>query len=64
MQEQKVGKAAPLEEEEIVVLVPRGQKAKVHVEEMDPREAKSEITVRVSRRRKTQSVPVLGIIVK
>ena len=62
--EQQVGKRGPLEEDELVVLVPRGQREKLYIEEMDPGEATSEITVRVSRKRRTGSVPVVGVIVK
>jgi hypothetical protein len=62
--EQQVGKRAPLEEDELVVLVPRGLREKLVIEEMDPQEATSEITVRVSRKRKTGSIPVVGVIVK
>ncbi len=53
-----------LEEDEVVILVPRGQRDRIHVEEQDLEEANSQITVRVSRQRKSQSIPVLGVIVK
>lgn len=53
-----------LEEDEIVILVPRGSRERVHVEELDPGEANSEIVVRVSRQRKSQTVPVIGVMVK
>jgi hypothetical protein len=62
--EQRIGKEAPLDEDEVVVLVPSGTKGKVIVEEMEPGAASSQITVRVSRNRRTGSIPVLGVIVK
>jgi hypothetical protein len=55
---------AELEEDEIVILVPRGSRERVYIEELDPGEAKSEIIVRVSRQRKSLTVPVIGVMVK
>ena len=52
----------PLEEEEIVVHVPRGAKAHVRIEEGE--NLPNEITVQVSKKRKISVRPVLGVIVK
>lgn len=54
----------PLEEEEIVVHVPKGTKKHVTIEETDSGKLPSEIVVQVSRKRKPGRGPVLGVIVK
>ncbi|MGY3586647.1 hypothetical protein ACVIGB_004295 [Bradyrhizobium sp. USDA 4341] len=54
----------PLPEEEVVVHVPKGTKAKVRVEESDPKDLTSEITIQVSKQRKPTAMPVIGVIVK
>jgi hypothetical protein len=58
------GERRPLEEDEIVIHVPRGTSGRVRIEELDVDAANAEITVRVSRSRKPGSMPVLGIMVK
>ena len=54
----------PLEEKEVVVHVPKGDKDKVRVVESDATKANAEITVQVSKKRKPGVIPVLGVIVK
>ncbi|WUA77683.1 hypothetical protein OG472_01620 [Streptomyces sp. NBC_00207] len=53
-----------LEEEQVIVHVPRGQAENVEVRETDEEDVSAEITVQVSRRRKRRDIPVLGVIVK
>jgi len=52
----------PLEENEVIVHVPRGAKGHVRIEENDG--LPNEITVQVSKKRKASVRPVLGVIVK
>ena len=54
----------PLEEQEVVVHVPKGMAQHVRVAEVDMANLPSEITVQVSKKRKAGAVPVLGVIVK
>jgi hypothetical protein len=54
----------PLDEDEVVVHVPKGMANKIRVEESDPSALSNEITVQVSRKRQPGSMPVLGVIVK
>jgi electron transfer flavoprotein alpha subunit len=61
---QRVGKEPPLEEDEIVVVVPRGLADKVQVAELETEEPGAQITVRVSRKLRTRAVPAVGVIVK
>ncbi len=57
------GQYRPLREEEVEIIVPQGMAGQVQVvESAEPGAA--EITVRVSRERKTRRMPVLGVIVK
>ncbi len=55
-------KRKPLEEQEVVIHVPKGAAGYVRVEESSG--LTSEITVQVSKKRKPQIQPVLGVIVK
>ncbi len=57
-------KRAPLEEKEIVVHVPKGTAHYVRIEEAPAASLKSDIIVRVSRKRPQGSKPFLGVIVK
>lgn len=50
--------------DQAVVIVPPGQAQNIHIVEGDPSKLHAEITVRVSKLRQTQAVPVLGVIVK
>jgi len=53
-----------LEEHEVVIHVPKGTKDRIKVQE-EAGELPAEITVRVSKKRKSSSSrPVLGVIVK
>lgn len=52
----------PLEENEIIVHVPRGTAKYVKIEEQD--KLPNEIVVQVSKKRKPATNPVLGVIVK
>lgn len=54
----------PLEEHEVVIHVPKGAAAYVKVVEAEPAKLSSEITVQVSKKRKSTALPVLGVIVK
>jgi hypothetical protein len=57
-------KRDPLDEKEIVVHVPKGEKAHVRIAEQDPKDLAAEIVVQVSKKRKPAVTPVLGVIVK
>ena len=57
-------KSEALREEEVVVQVPRGMGDKVKVVETGKTGLKSESAVRVSRKRKPSTLPLLGVIVK
>ncbi len=59
-----VKKNTALAEDEVVVQVPKGLGAKVKVVETGKTGLKSEIAVRVSRKRKPSALPLLGVIVK
>jgi hypothetical protein len=52
----------PLEEQEVVVHVPRGTGKYVKIEEQD--RLPNDIVVQVSKKRKPSANPVLGVIVK
>jgi hypothetical protein len=54
----------PLEEQEIVVHVPKGTAKHVNIEEQDREKLHSDIVVQVSSKRKPGPTPVLGVIVK
>lgn len=54
----------PLAEDEVVIHVPKGMADRVRIEELDADRANAEITVRVSKRRNTTDVPLLGVMVK
>ena len=54
----------PLEENEVIVHVPRGASKHVKIEECEPGDLGTEITVQVSKKRKQGRMPVLGVIVK
>jgi len=54
----------PLEENEVVVHVPKGTGHNVRIQESDAATLPSEITVQVSKKRKAAVLPVLGVIVK
>lgn len=54
----------PLEEHEVVIHVPKGSGSHVKVVENDPATLSNEITVQVSKKRKSGAMPVLGVIVK
>jgi hypothetical protein len=54
----------PLEENEVLVHVPKGTAGHVRVVEADHANLSNEITVQVSKKRKTGTMPVLGVIVK
>ena len=53
----------PLEENEVVVHVPKGTASNVRVVESDS-PLPTEITVQVSKKRRAGTIPVLGVIVK
>ena len=57
-------KSEALRDDEVVVHVPRGMGDKVKVVETGKTGWKSEIAVRVSRKRKPSTLPLLGVIVK
>ena len=57
-------KSEALRDDEVVVHVPRGMGDKVKVVETGKTGLKSEIAVRVSRKRKPSTLPLLGVIVK
>lgn len=59
-----VANRRPLDEEEIVVHVPKGSGRHVKVEESDEAAIPNEITVQISKNRKASAKPVLGVIVK
>jgi hypothetical protein len=54
----------PLEAEEVIVHVPKGQAGHVKVVESDVAQPSAEIVVQVSKKRKAGIMPVLGVIVK
>jgi len=54
----------PPNEDEVVILVPRGTADRVRIEELDVDNANAEITVRVSKRRPGARIPILGVMVK
>ena len=53
----------PLEPEEVIVSVPKGEAKNVKIVEQESPE-NAEITVRVSRKRKAASMALLGLMVK
>lgn len=53
-----------IEEQDIVIHVEKGSASKVRVIESDKNTLPNEITVQVSRKRKSSAIPVLGVIVK
>lgn len=53
----------PLEPEEVIVSVPKGEAKNVKIVEQELPE-NAEITVRVSRKRKAASMALLGLMVK
>ena len=54
----------PLEENQVVVHVPKGTGQNVKVVEVDPNNLPNEITVQISKKRRPTTVPVLGVIIK
>lgn len=54
----------PLNEDEVVIHVAKGGASHVRVVETDAANLSNEITVQVSKKRKTSALPVLGVIVK
>ena len=54
----------PLEEQEVVVHVPKGMGRYVKIEESEPAELPNEIVVQVSKKRQQGVSPMLGVIVK
>jgi len=54
----------PLEENEVVVHVPKGTANYVHIVESDADALPNEVTVQISKKRKPGARPVLGVIVK
>jgi hypothetical protein len=54
----------PLKGDEIQIYVPRGSAKDVKVVEVDPPAGGNDITLQVSRERKTRSTKAVGIIVK
>jgi hypothetical protein len=54
----------PLREEEVVINVPKGSAAHVRIEEVEHDDLNAEVVVRVSKRRKSTHLPVLGVITK
>ena len=61
---QNVTSRKPLDEDQVVIHVPKGQARHVKVVESDEANQVAEITVQVSKKRKASTVPVLGVIVK
>lgn len=53
----------PLNDEEVVVHVPKGTSKYVKIVEAE-NQGNAEITVQVSKKRKSSRIPVLGVIVK
>ena len=58
------GSRKPLDENEVLIHVPRGKAGNVRVVEAETPDLNSEIMVQVSKNRRTGSIPVLGVIVK
>jgi hypothetical protein len=54
----------PLEENDVIIHVPKGTAKNVKIEEAEPGKLTSEIVVQVSSKRKPGPNPVLGVIVK
>ena len=54
----------PLAEDEVVIHVAKGMADRVRIEELDVEQANAEITVRVSKRRSSADVPLLGVMVE
>lgn len=54
----------PLQEDEVVIHVAKGMADRVRIEELDVDRANAEITVRVSKRRNSANMPLLGVMVK
>jgi hypothetical protein len=54
----------PLEENQVIVHVPKGMGERVKIEESDKAKLPSEIVVQVSKKRRASSIPMLGVIVK
>ncbi len=54
----------PLNEDEVVIHVAKGGAPHVRIVENDAATLSNEITVQVSKKRKTSAMPVLGVIVK
>ncbi len=57
-------KLDPARGEEVVVRVPKGASKYVKIVEVDPAETGHDISVQVSRERRTVASPVIGVIVK
>ena len=55
--------AKPLEEKEVVIVVPKGETGHVKVVEA-AEHATHEIIVQVSKKRRPTNIPVLGVMVK
>ena len=54
----------PLDEQEVIIHVPKGIGQHVKIQEQEPGKLTSEIVVQVSSKRKPGPTPVLGVIVK
>lgn len=54
----------PMEENEVIIHVPQGTAKNIQVVEVEKSDLPSEITVKVSRKRKSSAIPLLGVIVK
>ena len=54
----------PLEENQVVIHVPKGTASHVKVIESEASQLPSEVTVQISKNRKVGARPVLGVIVK
>lgn len=62
--QKETGSRKPLDENEVLIHVPRGTAGHVRVVEAETPDLNTEIMVQVSKNRRTGSIPVLGVIVK
>lgn len=62
--QKETGSRKPLNENEVLIHVPRGTAGNVRVVEAEKPDLNTEIMVQVSKNRRTGSIPVLGVIVK
>jgi hypothetical protein len=58
------GPMTPAKGDEVIVHVPKGSAGNVRIVEVDPTELGRDVTIQVSRERKPQVSPAVGVIVK